>query len=252
MSEAAPDILGPVQALKERPSVERRVTATMRELIVSGQLPEETPLRHRDLADRLGVSPTPVRAVLGELQREGLVEIGPTGRAVVSRLTREDLEEVYALRLGLEGLAARLGAAAVGPRELERMEDLFTELRRHARNRATYDYLVARWAFHEVCYSATGRRRLVREVERLFWRAERYNRLVLSSAVRFRKSLAHYREFLIACERNDGPGAEVVIHSSVRWAVGLLWKKLPSEQGLPPVSRVQRNPAGRSGRRVGA
>jgi DNA-binding GntR family transcriptional regulator len=230
MSDAVPDILVSVQALEERPSVERQVAATLRELIVTGKLEEGTPLRHRDLAERLGVSPTPVRNVLSALQREGLVEIGGTGRAAVSRLTREDLEEVYAARLGLEGLAARLGAVAVGPGEVERMRGHFADLRRHARNRAVDEYLVARWAFHEVCYSATGRKRLVREVERLFWRAERYNRLLLSTAARFQRSLAHYEEFLVACEENDGEHAELVIHSSVRWAVELLWNMLPSEQ----------------------
>ena len=65
----------------------------------------------RDLAQRLGVSQTPVRIGLSELEREGLVEVGETGRALVSRLTREDLEEIYAARLGLEGLAARVGVA---------------------------------------------------------------------------------------------------------------------------------------------
>ena len=43
----------------------------------------------------------------GELEREGLVAVTATGRAVVSRLTREDFEEIYAARMGLEGLAAR-------------------------------------------------------------------------------------------------------------------------------------------------
>ena len=68
----------------------------------------------RDLAQRLGVSQTPVRVGLSALEREGLVEVGETGRALVSRLTREDLEEIYAARLGLEGLAARVGVAAIG------------------------------------------------------------------------------------------------------------------------------------------
>ena len=71
----------------------------------------------RDLAQQLGVSPTPVRAGLSQLEREGFVAVTPTGRAVVSRLTREDFEEIYAARLGLEGLAARVGAPrSAGPR----------------------------------------------------------------------------------------------------------------------------------------
>ena len=71
--------------------------------------------------------------------------------------------------------------------------------------------------------------RLLAEVERLFWRAERYNHLVLSSAGRFRRSVAYYHEFFAACERRDPFEAERVIHESVRGAVDLISPTLPSE-----------------------
>jgi DNA-binding GntR family transcriptional regulator len=236
--ESAAETLRAIPALTERPSLERQVAASLRELIVTGRLPQGTPLRHRDLADRLGVSPTPVRAVLGQLEREGLVEIGRTGRALVSRLTREDLEEVYAARLGLEGLAARLGARAVGDAEVAAMRELLARLRGLAEAATVDDYLAARWQLHAVPYGATGRHRLVAEVERLFWRAERYNRLVLASKARFRRSLAYYRDFVNACAARDGEAAEAVIHASIRWAVDLLWERLPSERTLPPATRA--------------
>jgi DNA-binding GntR family transcriptional regulator len=132
--------------------------------------------------------------------------------------------------LGLEGLAARLGAQAVGDAELARMRALLGHLRAHARDGAVDEYLVARWELHAVCYGATGRGRLVAEVERLFWRAERYNRLILTTRDRFRRSLGHYRDFVRACEARDGAEAERVIHASVRWAVELLWDALPPER----------------------
>jgi DNA-binding GntR family transcriptional regulator len=210
-------------------SVEQRVTRALRELIVSGQLAEGTPLVQRDLAQRLGVSQTPVRLGLSELDRDGLVEIGDTGRAVVSRLTREDLEEIYAARSGLEGLAARVGAPAVSDDAYARMAKLMKELEQLARRRDVEAYLRARWDFHAICYEASGRGRLVAEVERLFWRAERYNRLVLSTAERFRRSVRYYRAFLAACADGDGEAAELVIHESMRQTVDDLAPLLPSE-----------------------
>lgn len=215
-----------------RESVETRVAGALRELIVSGQLPEGTPLVQRDLAERLGVSQTPIRIGLMELQREGLVEVGDTGRALVSRLTREDLEEIYAARMGLEGLAARVGAVAVSDEEVAQMRVLFKKLARLAKAQDVDGYLRARWDFHELCYLASGRTRLVADVERLYRRAERYNHLVLSTPARFRRSVAYYREFLAACEARDGEAAEDVIHRSVRGAVGMLWPSLPSETEL--------------------
>jgi DNA-binding GntR family transcriptional regulator len=213
----------------ERESVEARVAQSLRELIVRGELPEGTPLIQRDLAHRLGVSQTPIRHGLTALERAGLVEVGDNGRALVRRLTREDFEETYAARLGLEGLAARVGAAAVGSSELDRMRALHAQLERLGKRQAVDEYLRARWDFHATCYLASGRMRLVAEVERLFWRAERYNRLVLQGSDRFARSVEHYRRFLETCEGRDGAGAEAVIHESVAWALDQVLDSLPSE-----------------------
>src|SRR5205823_2729072 len=156
-----------LQPLEARESVERRVTRTVRELIVTGGLAEGTPLVQRELAERLGVSQTPVRTALQYLEREGLVSTGATGRAFVRPLTREDLEEIYAARLGLEGLAARLGAAALGEPELRQMRPMLNRLREFAAAAAVDEYLRTRWEFHATCYAAARRDRLVADVERL-------------------------------------------------------------------------------------
>ena len=60
-----------IEPLEERESIEQRVAQALRAPIVSGQLPEGTQLVQRDLAARLGVSQTPVRAGIAALQREG-------------------------------------------------------------------------------------------------------------------------------------------------------------------------------------
>jgi DNA-binding GntR family transcriptional regulator len=218
-----------IAPLEERESIEQRVAQALRALIVAGQLPEGTQLVQRDLAVRLGVSQTPVRASLGRLEREGFVAVGSTGRAFVSRLTREDFEEIYAARLGLEGLAARLGAEAVGDAERTAMEATLVRLRQAAAAQDVDAYLALRWEFYGTCYRASGRKRLVEEVERLYWRSERYNRLVLSTAQRFQDSLDRYSAFFADCRANDGAAAERGVQDSLRWAVDSVAPGLPSE-----------------------
>ena len=90
-------------------------------------------------------------------------------------------------------------------------------------------YLALRWEFYGTCYRASGRRRLVGEVERLYWRSERYNRLVLSTAQRFQESLGRYSAFFAHCEVNDGLAAESAAQDSLRWAVDSVAGGLPSE-----------------------
>jgi DNA-binding GntR family transcriptional regulator len=212
-----------------RNSVEQRAALALRDLIVSGKLREGTPLVQRDLAERLGISQTPIRWALTELERTGLVEVGDTGRALVRRLTREDLEELYAARLGLEGLAARLGAVAVDEPGLQDMHSILDRLYRLAKRQEVDAYLEGRWEFHAIAYRASGRARLVAEVERLFLRGARYHRLVLSSGERFRTSVDSYQDFLSACQDHDPDEAERVIHRSMRWAVSIAGEALPSE-----------------------
>ena len=93
------------------------------------------------------------------------------------------------------------------------------KLERAAAKQDVDAYLALRWEFYGTCYRASGRRRLVEEVERLYWRSERYNRLVLSTAQRFQESLGRYSAFFADCEADDGLAAERDVQDSLRWAV---------------------------------
>ncbi|MDP1590292.1 MAG: GntR family transcriptional regulator, partial [Prosthecobacter sp.] len=78
--------------------------------ILSGTAGPGTLLAESAVALRLGVSRVPVREALFALEREGLVEFSTTGRAFVKKLTPQDFEELFVLRLTLEPLASRLAA----------------------------------------------------------------------------------------------------------------------------------------------
>jgi DNA-binding GntR family transcriptional regulator len=117
-----------------------------------------------------------------------------------------------------------------------KMEDLLERIRVAARQAEVGDYLALRWEFHAVCYYASGRQRLVAEVKRLFWRGERYHRLLLSSSDRFARSLGWYEQFLVCCKARDGARAERVIDGSMRWALRELTPLLPSEAEVYPAS----------------
>lgn len=104
-------------ASAERPS---RVYDALRALIVRGQLAPGARIPEIEVAQRLGVSRTPVRAALQRLEREGYVVASPTqqARMSVAPLTKEDVRELLQIVGELEGLAARDAASLdVGARE---------------------------------------------------------------------------------------------------------------------------------------
>jgi DNA-binding GntR family transcriptional regulator len=98
-------------------------------LILDGIFRPGARLRQDDLAERLGVSRTPVREALLVLEARGLVQIETNRGAMVRRLSRRDCSETYFLRAELEGLAAELLAERLTPRELNTLEHLNEELR---------------------------------------------------------------------------------------------------------------------------
>lgn len=115
-----PDLeLGP--PLRERRQLWESVAASLRGAILSGNLPAGSSLIEADLAERFGVSRGPVRDAFRELAREGLVVDLPRRGTVVATMTSADIREVYAVREGLEGVAARLAIGRSSDEQIERI-----------------------------------------------------------------------------------------------------------------------------------
>jgi GntR family transcriptional regulator, rspAB operon transcriptional repressor len=198
-------------------TVEDQVFFEIRRAILSGQLEPETRLLLRDLSDRLGVSSLPVRAALSRLRAEGLVVHVPRSGSVVAPIEYEELEEIQALRLGIEGLAARLGAERITAPAVKQMAHQLEIVERLAGEHDLDRYLRAEWAYRELCFRASGRDRLVEYVRDLRLRAERYLRVAFSSPRGLPQSVGFQRELLSACESRDGARAEALTRNALEW-----------------------------------
>jgi GntR family transcriptional regulator, vanillate catabolism transcriptional regulator len=106
-----------------------RAVLTLREMILEGELRGGERVAEQPLAAQLGVSRTPLRLALGQLQHEGLLDAVPGGGFAVCSFTRQDVEDAIDLRGILEGTAARLAAERLGdPSELEAMHGCVAQL----------------------------------------------------------------------------------------------------------------------------
>ncbi|HEV8649825.1 MAG TPA: GntR family transcriptional regulator [Actinomycetes bacterium] len=144
------------------------VAAALRELIVRGDIAPGAPLRQRHLAERFGVSPTPVREALRRLESEGLVHNDVNRGSTVAKLDPKTVEESYQIRAELEGLAVRLAASKLTATDLRDARAIHLELgasrdldpRRHGLNRR----------FHFRIYECAGSP-LLMSMLRLLWRS---------------------------------------------------------------------------------
>lgn len=203
----------------------------IRSLIVNGRLAARTPLREGDLAERIGVSRTPVREALRLLAAEGLVEIRPNRGAVVSELAGAASEELAEVRAILEGAAARLAAPRITSSELAQLRELDKQMRALART-GTNDSLdqIARlnWDFHLIVRQAAGNRSLETLVNGLSYvpLARRTFRYYSEEAVE--RSMSRHAELIAALSVRNAEWAESVMRSHV-WAAASTQRYGPEE-----------------------
>jgi DNA-binding GntR family transcriptional regulator len=105
-----------------------RTLDTLREDILRGALPAGARLGEVELADRLGVSRTPVREALSRLAAEGLVELVPNRGARVASWTVDELEGVFALRALLEPQLTALAVPHAAAADLDDLEELAAQM----------------------------------------------------------------------------------------------------------------------------
>ena len=105
-------------------SLRGQVFQEIREDILKGKFKENEELREATLGKKLGVSRTPVREALRQLELEGLVHIIPNKGAYVTGITEKDVHDIYMTRSMLEGLCARWAAEHISEEQIQEMEEV--------------------------------------------------------------------------------------------------------------------------------
>jgi DNA-binding GntR family transcriptional regulator len=100
------------------------VYAQVRHAILTGALRPKERITENQIAERFGLSRTPVREAFRRLEAEGLIVVVPQRGAFVSQPSLEDILEIYQIRTPLECMAARIAADAITEAQLGRLEEL--------------------------------------------------------------------------------------------------------------------------------
>ncbi len=207
-----------------------RVTETYRRLrgfIVQGQLAPGTRIIESDIADRLEVSRTPVRAALQRLEQEGFILNDQTGRRwrpSVAPLTVQDSEELFHLIGQLEGLAAwhaaRLDDEAHAALVL-RLQECNQQLRDTSEDPSTIpeDYMDHDEAFHWSLVDATGGPRLRGLVRSVRPQADRYIRVYVNAFIgKVDTAVEEHDHIIRAISERDADAAQRAVEGNWRAA----------------------------------
>ena len=137
------------------------IAERLRSAILTGLFGPGERLPEEQLAKTMGVSRGPVREALVKLEREGLIVIRRNRGAFVARLSREDLDEVYTLRVAIERLAVQRFIANATPAELDQLQNVVDRIAELIGEGITeQDAAELDLEFHDIIYRAGGHRRL--------------------------------------------------------------------------------------------
>lgn len=151
----------PLLAPARKRTLAEDVTERLRDAILHGYFSPGQSVSEEQLARSLSVSRGPVRDALQQMEREGLVYTGPNGRATIARLSRNDLDEVYSLRVALEQLAMVQALYNAEPGDLEALDAVLAAMQDAvARGLTVQEAADLDIAFHDLLYRAAHHERL--------------------------------------------------------------------------------------------
>ncbi len=200
------------------PSVTQSVYRGLVDLILTGQLAPGSIVSEKQLAERLGVSRTPVHNAVLQLVKDGLVTQEANHRPVIARVTRSDVKEIFDMRRLLECEAARRSASRIDRSSLAALSAAAEELAKPA----APDDALSQWAdfddaFHDAIASSCGSTRLAADIRRYRMVHHALNRLRMTADL-IPQALHEHQAILDALSARDGKAAaDAMEHHLLEW-----------------------------------
>lgn len=207
-------------------SITGQVVNAIRTAIVTGEYEPGRKLSESNLSKFYGVSRTPIRESLKQLEREGLVEIIPRVGTCVSKPTETELTELFTVKESLEGLAAGQLAKNMDPKIIERLEKIIQDMDSAVENKENSLYVEANQNFHSTILEGANNSKLTYLLNLLLNQLpyQQYVHLSIEVPNRLEKSLEEHHSILRAIKSGDSEKAEKVMRKHVK-ASGVQLKK---------------------------
>lgn len=189
-------------------SLGSRVFHKIRKGILSGKYAANEELKEKNIGDELGVSRTPVREALRQLELEGLVSIIPNKGAYVVGLSKKDIRDIYEMRSLLEGLCAKWAAVNVTEEQLNELEENIFLSEFHASKQNWEQMVELDNRFHEILYLASGSKELKHILTDYHQYVQRVRKITLAEAKRVQESTEEHKVIVEALKKHDPEKAE--------------------------------------------
>ncbi len=201
--------------VNDKYSLRGRVFHKIREDILKGRYKQNEAMKELQISKELGVSRTPVREALRQLELEGLVTIIPNKGAVVSGINARDIADIYAIRSLIEGLSAQWAAENITDEQIDELEEIVYLSEFHLSKGHIEQLYELDNKFHEMLYEASNSKILRHVLSDFHHYVQRVRRTSLSAKDRAEKSISEHKAILEALRNKDGEQAKALTNVHV-------------------------------------
>ncbi len=176
---------------------------TLRQAILTGELKPGERLMEIHLANRLGVSRTPIREAIRKLELEGLVTMIPRRGAEVAQITEKSLTDVLEVRRAVDALCVELACDRISQEELDELGEACTAFEAATKTGDVKKIAQADVALHDIIIKATGNTKLIQLVNNLSEQMYRYRFEYIKDATQHEKLVEEHKIIYESLVRKD-------------------------------------------------
>lgn len=180
---------------------------TLRQAILTGELKPGERLMEIHLANRLGVSRTPIREAIRKLELEGLVTMIPRRGAEVAQITEKSMKDVLEVRRTLDALSAELACERISKEEEEALKKACQDFEDAVKTKDAKIIAKADVALHDIIAAATGNQRLIQLINNLAEQMYRYRFEYIKDASQHERIIQEHRVIYESIIKKDKEAA---------------------------------------------
>ncbi len=211
-------------------TLRERIVEFVKEAIIKGRLKPGERVPELDLAERFGISRTPIREAFRQLESEGFITFTPRKGAIVSPITDKDVIEFYAIKGLLEGYAAKMACCKIGDREIQNMKNLNSQMTRCAEKNDVKNFFKLDNQLHDVFLKRCGNDKLYTLIHTIVQQFERFRRTALSLPGRMQSSIKQHTEIIEAFKKREVDLVERLVKANAEMGGELLAQEILKEQ----------------------
>ncbi len=224
--------------IEHHQTLREKILETIRESILRGQLKPGEKVAEPELAERFGISRTPIREAFRQLESEGYLTVIPRKGAVVTALSERAIEEFYAIKSILEGYAAQMAAENMSAKDIERLEAINQKLAELAEEGDVKTFFKVHNEFHEVFIRAAGNEKLLELINQLMLKFNRFRLASLSLPGRMEISVKEHEKIIRAFKRKDGAEADGLVRKTASFGGQVLIQSMAQSEGREVESAI--------------